>query len=80
MGLSKLKTFNTIITTIASSDGAQLGTTVYQAPEILLDRQSANTKMDVWSLACTLVPTCNGMEIVDIDTSQKVHRFSSRRI
>ena len=55
MGLSKLKTFNTIISTIASSAGAQPGTPVYQAPELLLDRQSANTKTDVWSLVCTLV-------------------------
>ena len=81
MGLSKLKTFNTIIITIASSAGSQPGTPVYQAPEIPLDRQSANTKTDVWSLVCTLIeifveePILSGIDdevIRNIETKMKI--------
>ena len=38
MGLSKLKTFNTVVITVAGSEGVQPGTPMYQAPEILLKR------------------------------------------
>lgn len=54
MGLSKLKTMNTVMTTMAGIC-LQPGTPSYQAPEILLEKRSASTMTDSWSLACTLV-------------------------
>ena len=54
MGLSKLKTMNTIMTTLAGGS-AQPGTPAYQAPEVLLQQNSGNPKTDVWALCCTLV-------------------------
>ena len=54
-GLSKLKTFNTVVTTVASTEGLQPGTPAFQAPEVLVDKKSSDTKSDIWSLACTIV-------------------------
>ena len=54
MGLSKLKTMNTIMTTMAGGS-LQPGTPPYQAPEVLVDRKSGNTSTDIWSMSCTLV-------------------------
>jgi serine/threonine protein kinase len=51
MGLSKLKTMKTLVTTFAGSE--QPGTPAYKAPE--LDTGSASTMSDMWSLSCTLV-------------------------
>lgn len=52
MGLSKLKTMNTVVTTMAVGV-LQPGTPAHQAPELLPERQSANTMTDSWSLAGT---------------------------
>lgn len=54
MGLSKLKTMNTVMTTLAEYS-LQPGTSAYQAPEVLLSRQSASLSTDIWSLSCTLL-------------------------
>ncbi|KAH3828239.1 probable serine/threonine-protein kinase drkD [Dreissena polymorpha] len=62
MGLSKLKTTNTIMTTLAGIC-LQPGTPAYQAPEILLERQSANEMTDIWSLACTSVEVFTEMPV-----------------
>lgn len=62
MGLSKLKTMNTVMTTMAVG-GLQPGTPAYQAPEVLLERRSTNTMTDSWSTACTLVEVMVEMPI-----------------
>jgi E3 ubiquitin-protein ligase mind-bomb len=62
MGISKLKTMNTVTTTMAGVC-LQPGTPAYQAPEILLNRQSANEMTDIWSLACTLVEIFNELPV-----------------
>lgn len=54
MGLSKIKTMNMLVTTMAGGS-AQPGTPSYQAPKLLLAKQSANTSSDIWALSCTLV-------------------------
>jgi serine/threonine protein kinase len=55
MGLSKLKSLNTLITTIATSSEMQPGTPAYQPPEVLVHRQKGNVQSDIWSLSCTLL-------------------------
>jgi tRNA A-37 threonylcarbamoyl transferase component Bud32 len=53
MGLSKFKSFTTVITTMAG--GTQPGTAAYKAPEVFLYNSSASLASDVWSLSATLV-------------------------
>ena len=44
-GLNKLKTFNTVVTTFASTDGLQPGTPAFQSPEALVKKNnSCDTK------------------------------------
>ena len=38
MGRSNLQTFNTVVTTVAGSEGVQPGKPMYQTPEMLLKR------------------------------------------
>lgn len=42
MGLSKLKSMNTLVTTIVTSAEIQPGTPAYQPPEVLVHRQKGN--------------------------------------
>ena len=63
-----MKTFNTVVTTVASGEGLQPETPAFQAPEVLVDRKSSDTKSDIWSLGGTVVellceePLLNGDE------------------
>lgn len=79
MGLSKLKTMNTIMTTMAGGS-LQPGTPVYQAPEVLLERKSSNTMTDIWSLSCTLVEVFCERPIWDSPDTDKepVHYIMDR--
>ncbi|XP_045188122.2 probable serine/threonine-protein kinase DDB_G0286627 [Mercenaria mercenaria] len=54
MGLSKLSSMNTVMTTMAGRS-SQPGTPAYQASEVMLKRSSSNFNYRCVSLACTLV-------------------------
>ncbi|XP_045188120.1 probable myosin light chain kinase DDB_G0292624 [Mercenaria mercenaria] len=54
MGLSKLRSMNTVMTTMAGGS-SQPGTPAYQASEVMLERSSSNFNHRCVSLACTLV-------------------------
>jgi serine/threonine-protein kinase len=53
-GLSKFETMNTDMTTLTGYS-LQPCTPAYQAPEVLLGRQSASLSTDIWSLSITLL-------------------------
>lgn len=47
---SFMRTKNTLRTTLGGTNGTRL----YQAPEILLQNEKANTRTDIWSLGCII--------------------------
>ncbi|KAL4238672.1 Rik1-associated factor 1 [Mactra antiquata] len=70
LGLSKLKTLNTVVTTCAKKD-AQSGTPVYQSPEVLVERKKCTVAADVWSLCCTLVELYTEEPIWEIEENEE---------
>ncbi|KAM9998573.1 hypothetical protein ACTFIY_008215 [Dictyostelium cf. discoideum] len=54
-GLSKSINENIINKTVKLQTISSVGTTLYMAPEILLNNKGSNSSLDIWSLGCIIV-------------------------
>lgn len=69
MGLSKVKSMNTMHSTIVQKNDMQPGTPAYQAPEVLVNLQTAKPHSDIWSLCCTYVELYTEKTVWNLDAT-----------
>lgn len=57
------------------------GTTAYMAPELVINKEEAATKSDVWSVACTVAEMFQEEPVWDMgDTSELEQRFIDKDV
>ncbi|CAD8177555.1 unnamed protein product [Paramecium octaurelia] len=76
----KLIDFGLVRGSVAENKTQQVGTAIFQAPEILENSNSYTEKVDIWSLACVFYeilstqPLFNGQTWLEVTTSIKNHK------
>ena len=75
LGLSRLKTMNTMHSTILKKNEIQPGTPAYQAPEVLVNFEHAKSPADIWSLCCLYVELYTEEQVWDTNVCDQVEEL-----